>query len=244
MELRQRLKHDGDDDDARAKKFMMDIASITHSTRGGSISVREVMAAVQGDVAAQGGEVKVGYLDKRVISLFDGLLPEICDCRKKWKLNRFLVAVGHYLYRFKDENSESLKGVPIPLTNATIKALKFRKGDTATNEIDEGYCIEVCTMRKRYVLRAKSTIEAEDWVKFLNNRKAQAMREKLGHAPVASALAKLNEKAKKMVEDRLAREVSDAEEIRQEMQTMLDKNMPGSMGMNPMRVSSSYERDM
>ena len=88
MELRQRSRIGLLEQDAAA--VMLNMSQMGGQSDGDSenrISVREVQAAA-------GEEMKAGYLDKKCISIFDGLMPELCDCRRKWKLNRFIIVAG------------------------------------------------------------------------------------------------------------------------------------------------------
>ncbi len=227
MKLRQRAK-------GEAGKVSLDMTRIGHTEDSGEdqVSVEEVQAACQGD------EMKAGYLDKKCISIFDGLMPAICDCRRKWKLNRFIIVAGGFIYRFKDETSIKLKGVPISLAHASVKGLRFTTKENESNEIEEPFCFEVATLRKRYVFRASSATECKEWVDFLTRRKFATIKEGLGHAEVSAPLRGLNAKARRMIAEKIARDIEMQEESRQEMEGILEKQMPSGT-MNPMAVKRS-----
>ena len=168
MELRQRTKGETENE------VVMDMTRLGQTDDSeDKVSVMEVQAACRED------GMMAGYLDKKCISIFDGLMPAICDCRRKWKLNRFIIAAGGFIYRFKDENSVNLKGVPISLAHASVKELRFTEKENENNEIEEPFCFEVATLRKRYVFRASSSHECKNWVNYLTQRKFAAIKEGL-----------------------------------------------------------------
>ena len=233
MELRQRSRGEASSEQDAAA-VMLNMSQMGGQSDGDSenrISVREVQAAA-------GEEMKAGYLDKKCISIFDGLMPELCDCRRKWKLNRFIIVAGGFIYRFEDENSEGLKGVPVSLAHARVKVLQHYQKDDEKNEIEEPFCFEVATLRKRYVFRASSAVECKEWVEYLTRRKLATIKENLAHRPLAAPLKRLNAKASRMMEEKVQRDLEMQEERRSEMEGMLDKQMPGG-NMNPMAVKPS-----
>ena len=181
--------------------------------------------------------IKEGALDKRRRDLFDGLIPEFCDCRKKWKLNRHIVCFGMYIYRFDKEDEDStLKGVPIPLLNATVKPLLFRGPEDPENEADAPFCLEVSTLRKTYVYRAANDAEVRSWVNHLNQRKMLAHKEVRQHASVHPAISKYDKMAKTMYAQRMERDLSDAKESHNQAEAFL-----GRSGMSPMHIGGSTQ---
>jgi hypothetical protein len=240
MELRKRvqvpLQGEGDDDHlSRAlDEVMMDLDALTEaSEKESSVSVSELRSASK----LANEPMREGLLDKKTNNVCDGLIPDWCLCQKKWKLNRYIVVLGMHMYRFKDDNSTALKGVPIPVTSTSTKKLKFVSENHPRNEIEEPFCFEVSTLRKRYVFRAANDEEANSWVQFINQRKALGHKQKLGHAKSHPAIAKLDSAAKIMYQDRMKREEEDSEEMRRQADSLL---RTGST-MNPMQVSSSFK---
>ena len=248
MELRQRKTAD---DGERALDLMMDMSMLEGS--GGSdesvISITMLRQAVQeassplpsetsSDSTSTGVGVqwKEGFLDKKTRDMFDGLLPKICDCRVRWKLNRYLVAVGQYVYRFKDDNGTSLKGVPIPLLSANIKLLLFKGEDHPMNEVESPFCFEISTLRKTYTYRAANDAEARDWVHFLNQKKMMAHKEVRHHAKVHPAIAKMDRISKRLYSARMQLDLERARDSHDEAEALL-----GRTGMNPMNIKSSRE---
>ena len=183
--------------------------------------------------------IKEGSLDKRRRDLFDGILPQFCDCRKKWKLNRHLVCLGMYIYRFeKDEEYSALKGVPIPLLGATVKLLLFKGPDNPDNEVDAPFCFEVSTLRKTYVYRAANDAEARSWIQHFNQRKMQAHKDIKQHSKVHPAIQRFDRISKELYAKRMEKDLSDAKQSHEDAQSFLSRN-----GMSPMHIGSSNFKD-
>lgn len=130
-----------------------------------------------------------GYLDKKDTTLY----PQVLPCMyPEWK-TRFFVLLGSYLYRFTTDIDESIKGVPIPLdgVNATY---------IGSNEF------EVSTIRKVYHMRAATEREATDWVKEINARKLEAIRENMGHVQIDSSVRRANKIADRLFNSKLRSE--------------------------------------
>jgi hypothetical protein len=102
----------------------------------------------------------------------------------KWK-SRYFILIGNYLFRYKDEHGERPKGVPIPLDSVTVR-------------VKNGDCFEVSTIRKVYTIRTDSAADAISWVQAIKARKAQAIKEAMGHAQVTKEVNTLNRAAFKL----------------------------------------------
>ena len=133
-----------------------------------------------------------GYCMKKSNSYLPFFLPCIY---KKWK-RRYFILCGNYLFRYSDEFGEKPKGVPIPLGSCQIKAL---------NSFD----FEISTLRKQYVIRTDSETNRDTWLKAIRERKSQAVRETMGHAPVEDTIRMANKAGEKLFQERLKRDVDD-----------------------------------
>ena len=137
-----------------------------------------------------------GYLLKKNNSIWTYYLPCIF---KQWK-ERFFIVIGNFLFRFDSENGEKPKGIPIPLDSSKISILN----------IDE-CTLEIWMIRKVYTLRASSKEECRRWVKLLNDRKAEAIRENLGHVPISKTVKLTNKVATGLVKAKLEKEIKEIE---------------------------------
>lgn len=137
-----------------------------------------------------------GYLEKKNSSIWAYYFPCIF---KPWK-RRFFIIIGNYMFRFDSENGEKPKGIPIPLDSSKISILN----------IDE-CTFEVWMIRKLYTMRASSKDECRKWVKILNDRKADAIRENLGHASVSQSVKLTNKVATNLVKLKLEKEIKEIE---------------------------------
>lgn len=129
---------------------------------------------------------KYGILEKENSSL-------ISKCFNRWK-KRYFVLIGGFLFRYTDEHGSSPKGVPIPLDSAQI------------NKSSEAQCFEVVTVRKVYIIKAKSDDEANEWIKAIRDRKALSIAEAMGHRQLSVAISGFNRKATKAFENTVRKE--------------------------------------
>ena len=137
-----------------------------------------------------------GYLEKKNSSIWSYYLP--CFF-KQWK-QRYFVIIGNYLFRFDSENGEKPKGIPIPLDSSKISILNI-----------EEFTFEVWMIRKLYTFKASSKDECRKWVRLLNDRKAEAIRENLGHAPLSKSIKLTNKVATNLVKSKLEKEIKEIE---------------------------------
>ena len=137
-----------------------------------------------------------GYVEKKNNSIWSYYLPCIF---KQWK-RRFFVLIGNYLFRFDSENGEKPKGIPIPLDSSKISIKNI-----------EECTFEVWMIRKLYTMRASSKDECRKWVKILNDRKADAIRENLGHVHVSQSVKLANKVGTNLVKLKLEKEIKEIE---------------------------------
>ena len=175
---------------------------------------------------------KCGHLMKRNTSLLHSIVP--C-CFKHWK-SRFCIVVGNYMYRFSGHPDGTLKGIPVPLDACTIRQL--REGDLTSGTLGAGdnigACFELSMIRKVYTFRCSSTAESLEWVSMLKQRKAQAIRESLGHAPLSAEIKKLNTRSAAKMTKRIQRDAEEGEAMRKSFQS-------ASTSFNPMGGMSMGE---
>lgn len=143
------------------------------------------------DLLESDGPPKSGYCMKKNNSYLAYFFPCLF---KKWK-RRFFILCGNFLFRFSSEHGESPKGVPIPLESCTVKLLR-----------DVPNAFELSTIRKTYVIQANSQVDCNAWVEAIKSRKAQAIRENMGHAPVSENVRWANMAGNKLFSDRLKRD--------------------------------------
>ena len=68
---------------------------------------------------------------------------------------------------------------------------------------------QISMIRKTYVIRCESRAECIAWVNKLRMRKASAIRESLGHAPLSESVKKVNQIAQKLFNQRIEKERED-----------------------------------
>lgn len=129
---------------------------------------------------------KVGFLRKKNRSFLAAIFPCIFH---KWKL-RYFVLIGNYLFRYSSPNADYPKGVPIPL-------------DAVRIQIIDSCCIELSMIRKSYIFKASDENEANDWLKALTKRKLSAVKESMGHAPIAAAVVEINASASRIFQKKI-----------------------------------------
>lgn len=139
---------------------------------------------------------KSGICMKKNNSMLAYLFPCIVP---QWK-KRFFVLVGSYLYRFESEVGERPKGSPIPIDACSV-ACK-----------EDGF-FEVHTLRKRYIVKVDTAAEAREWVEAIKERKYQAIKENMGHAPLDPLVKKQNALAARLCDKKLLQERREAEDI-------------------------------
>ena len=141
---------------------------------------------------------KVGYAEKKSNSIWSFLLPWFFPSFK----TRFFVLIGSYLFRYGSESDEKTKGVPIPIEQSEIKALE---------DDETGASFQISIIRKTYVIRCESKAECVDWVNKLRMRRASAIRESLGHAPLSESVKRVNQVAQKLFTLKIEKEREDFE---------------------------------
>eukprot|EP01038_Epipyxis_sp_PR26KG_P005316 gene5316-7380_t len=137
---------------------------------------------------------KCGYCMKFNNSFLAWLFPWIFP---QWK-SRYFILIGNYLFRFNSVDGDKPKGVPIPVDSLRVQIKN-----------DDNHCIEISTLRKNYILKFESNNEAVDWMNTISRRKAESIKELMGHKEIPNEIKIINEKGFKMFSKRLALDRQD-----------------------------------
>lgn len=119
---------------------------------------------------------------------------------QRWK-QRYLVLIGGFLYRFEGVNGYKMKGVPLPVDGILVSIYS-----------DDRSIIEVASIYKTYRFRMESVFVAQAWLDAFSQRKAQWIREGLGHTPVPESLQRINRIAKSIYDGKMSIESRLVEE--------------------------------
>mmetsp|Transcript_3888 Transcript_3888/g.8285 ORF Transcript_3888/g.8285 Transcript_3888/m.8285 type:complete len:236 (+) Transcript_3888:79-786(+) len=150
----------------------------------------------------------------------------------QWK-RRYLIALGGYLYRFKDENGSTPKGAPITvdITEARI----ISRGDTSTS--NEFNCLldllpdgcdtvfEVSSLAKTQYFAVESREEALAWVNSIRQMRQDSITRNMGHSkgmPYPKQWESFDASARRLQEqkERIKNRMSALDKKEQEMQTL------------------------
>jgi hypothetical protein len=186
MKHRRPQLQDNDTDDQESTPFIQ-----TMPNRSNSPSALELLSL---------SPAKYGYLLKRN----NTFLARLCPCLYPKYKRRFFVLIGSFLFRYEDENSDHVKGIPIPLDSIRVTSL----GENAN---DEEFGIQLQSLRKNYTILASSLEERDEWISAIRLRKSAALREDMKHAPVSEAIQSINRKADSIYKKRLAADSSPDE---------------------------------
>jgi hypothetical protein len=160
----------------------------------------------------------IGHLFKKDNSFWSWFCPYLFPV---WK-ERFFILIGSFLFRYATEFDDSTKGVPIPIDQSTISIDK-----------DDATCFTLSTLRKDYKMKCRTRDECKEWVRALRERKAEAIREKMGHVPSSSDTKAWNKAGSKLFSEKLKREEEEGR-----MRSMMGAGVP-NQNFNPINYSSS-----
>mmetsp|Transcript_17129 Transcript_17129/g.35743 ORF Transcript_17129/g.35743 Transcript_17129/m.35743 type:complete len:240 (-) Transcript_17129:169-888(-) len=162
------------------------------------------------------------------------LLTTRC-CPKIWAPQwkpRFLIALGGYLYRFKDENGSSPKGAPTPLDVCSDCRIITREDDeygefnAVTDCVPDGYNVvfEVSSVGKTQYFAVESREEALTWVNSLRQGQQDVITRNMGHSkiPYPKEWTAFDASAKRLRDQklRIKQKLEQLDKKEQEMQTM------------------------
>eukprot|EP00571_Detonula_confervacea_P015027 CAMPEP_0172309104 /NCGR_PEP_ID=MMETSP1058-20130122/9491_1 /TAXON_ID=83371 /ORGANISM="Detonula confervacea, Strain CCMP 353" /LENGTH=207 /DNA_ID=CAMNT_0013021663 /DNA_START=238 /DNA_END=857 /DNA_ORIENTATION=+ len=149
----------------------------------------------------------------------------------QWK-RRYLIALGGYLYRFKDEDGSSPKGAPIPV--ATTDSRIISNEDVASGEFNivldllpEGCnaVIEISSIGKTQYFAVESREEATTWVNSLRQMQQDIITRNMGHSkdiPYPSEWNAFDASAKRLMDQktRIKNKLEVMNKKEQEMQSL------------------------
>ena len=112
--------------------------------------------------------------------------------RPSWK-PRYLILLGSYLYKFKDDDQHHLssqqpKGAPVPIDGIDVHLVDGANEDAVValtqQQLRSGYTSVFCisTLRKQYYYACVSREEALTWVNGLREARQEAVTRSMGHA--------------------------------------------------------------
>jgi len=168
-------------------------------------------------------------------------------CPKAWSptwKRRHLIAIGGYLYRFKDENSSSPKGAPIAvsLTEAQIISndnSTFDSGgefNVMFDRLPDGYnaIFELSSIGKTQYFAVESKEEANIWVNTIKQMRQEAISRAMGHTniPYPKEWTSFDASAKRLCaqKQRIKNKLEEMNKKEQEMQS-LGGGVGGPMSM-------------
>ena len=161
------------------------------------------------------------------------LLSRFCpkSLSPQWK-PRYLIALGEYIYRFKDENGSSPKGTPIPAIMTDIRLLSNDDIDGADFNIllemlPVGYeaIFEISSIGKTQYFAVQSREEATLWVNTLRQMRQDAISRSMGHthgSPYPPKWKSFDASAKRLSDKktRIKNKLEEMNRKEQEMQSL------------------------
>lgn len=135
---------------------------------------------------------KTGYLDKKNNSWLAYFFSFLFA---RWK-RRYCVLVGHYFFKFESMHDEKPKGVPLPLESV----------NTVVEVVNDEALLLLRTIRKTYVLRGLDREDCLSWSRAIQIRKAQAIKERMGHSAVNEKVRVVNASCERIFKDKIKQE--------------------------------------
>ena len=139
-----------------------------------------------------------GYMEKRRERCLG-----LCPCAEPIYRRRFVVLKGAFLFKFATEQGVRPKGTPLPVEALTVEQL-------------EPDLLSIRTLRKEWVMRLPPA-ELPTWVAAIRRARQRAIRESMGHAPVAVDDAGSNEAGRRLFNTAQKREMKEAEGMQMQM---------------------------
>jgi len=152
----------------------------------------------------------------------------------RWK-RRYLIAVGEYIYRYKDENDLSPKGTPIPVVMADVRVLSNNSVDNDHDDVPLFHIVlemlpvgfeavfEISSLGKTQYFAVESRGEANMWVNTLQQMRQDAISRSMGHThgnPYPTKWKALDVSAKRL-KDKKTRIKTKLEEMNRKEQESL-----------------------
>jgi hypothetical protein len=100
----------------------------------------------------------------------------------KWK-KRYLIQIGNYLYRFKDSQSLTPKGAPVPLEQASSRLMSSEEYGVEFVALPPSVraVVIVYTLTTKQYYGVSSREEAMVWLNSLQDGRQEATRRSMGH---------------------------------------------------------------
>lgn len=170
-----------------------------------------------------------GFLPAKIQWILSRCCPR--SWSPQWK-RRYLIALGGYLYRFKDEHGPSPKGAPI--SAATTDARIITQDDVDSGEFNvvldhlpEGCnaVFEISSIGKTQYFAVESREEAMAWVNSLRQMQQDGISRNMGHSkdiPYPSEWKSFDASAKRLMDQkaRIKTKLQAMDKKEQEMQTL------------------------
>jgi hypothetical protein len=104
----------------------------------------------------------------------------------QWR-NRYLILIGNYLYKFKNESSATPKGTPFSIDMVDSNLLASKEDDAmapALSNLPQGFkCIfTVSVFGKKHYYAVSDREEGLTWVNSLRQARQEAVTRNMGHA--------------------------------------------------------------
>ena len=161
------------------------------------------------------------------------LLSRFCvkSWSPQWK-GRYLIAIGEYVYRFKDEDSLTPKGSPLPVATTDARVIsndELASGDFGVifDLLPEGCnaMFELSSIGKTQYFAVESREEAMMWVNSLRQMRHDSITRNMGHSkdiPYPQAWNAFDASAKRLRDQktRIKRKLEAIDMKEQEMQSL------------------------
>lgn len=101
----------------------------------------------------------------------------------RWE-QRYLIVLGSFLYKFKNEVSSHPKGTPIALESISVDYIDVSLSDARADLLPPNYeCIFlISTFKKKHYYAVQSREEAQAWVNSLRQAQQEVIKRNMGHA--------------------------------------------------------------
>ena len=148
----------------------------------------------------------------------------------QWK-RRYLIALGEYLYRFKDQDGAAPKGSPLPAATTESRIAPHEEEHSELSSVfgvfPEGFntVFAVSSVGKTQYFAVESQEEARVWVNSLRQMRDGAITRKMGHSasvPYPAEWTAFDFSAKRLAsqKDRIKRRLAAMDRKEQEMVSM------------------------
>ena len=181
----------------RRRQMPQSIATAREACRLTMVSCEESHLSAQALLGAS--PIHSGVTMKMHVPIIYSFLPSSIQwilssrcCPKSWSpqwKQRYLIALGSYLYKFKNDNGSSPKGSPLPIETSEVRMIS--RDDVAADEFnivtdclppDCNAVFEVTSVGKTQYFAVQSREEAMIWVNSLRQMRQDTITWKMGHS--------------------------------------------------------------